>query len=62
MTQLTRDRSRARSRPGTGALQALVYVRQSSLQQVHDHPESRARQYAWPITPSPSAGRPTRWW
>ena len=28
------------------ALQALVYVRQSSLQQVHDHPESRARQYA----------------
>jgi DNA invertase Pin-like site-specific DNA recombinase len=28
------------------ALQALVYVRQSSLQQIHDHPESRARQYA----------------
>jgi DNA invertase Pin-like site-specific DNA recombinase len=28
------------------ALQALVYVRQSSTQQIHDHPESRARQYA----------------
>src|SRR4051794_21744086 len=28
------------------ALQALVYVRQSSPQQIHDHPESRARQYA----------------
>lgn len=27
-------------------LQALVYVRQSSTQQIHDHPESRARQYA----------------
>jgi DNA invertase Pin-like site-specific DNA recombinase len=28
------------------ALAALVYVRQSSTQQIHDHPESRARQYA----------------
>lgn len=28
------------------ALRALVYVRQSSPQQIHDHPESRARQYA----------------
>jgi DNA invertase Pin-like site-specific DNA recombinase len=28
------------------ALKALVYVRQSSPQQIHDHPESRARQYA----------------
>src|SRR5262245_26412124 len=28
------------------ALKALVYVRQSSPQQIPDHPESRARQYA----------------
>lgn len=28
------------------SLRALVYVRQSSVQQIHDHPESRARQYA----------------
>ena len=28
------------------SLRALVYVRQSSTQQIHDHPESRARQYA----------------
>jgi DNA invertase Pin-like site-specific DNA recombinase len=41
------------------ALLALVYVRQSSTQQIHDHPESRARQYGlaehavalgWPVS------------
>jgi hypothetical protein len=37
--------------------QAYLYVRQSSLQQVHDHRESTARQYDRNGGPTPSAGR-----
>jgi hypothetical protein len=38
---------------------AIVYVRQSSPQQVLENRESTARQYAWPTTPRCSVGRPS---
>ena len=57
-------------RPGLGSTKiadrhlerlAIVYVRQSSPQQVHEHRESRARQYAtWKSTCRPTHGRQDR--